>query len=75
MYKLCSHISIQQGTPEERAETMCKLPIKSLLHLLNCLPLDPFPERRFGGMYDEYMGNSLRMGITKVIEEKEETKV
>lgn len=70
MYKLCPHIDIQHGTPEERADTTCKLPTKSLLHLLNCLPLDPLPSREFVSERGEYMGNSLRMGISKLIEEK-----
>ena len=70
MYELCLHISVQQGTPEERSDTICKLPTKSLLHLLNCLPLDPLPGREFAGNHDSYMGNSLRMGVSKVIEER-----
>ncbi len=69
MYKrLCIHITIGQGTPEERADTVSKLPIKKLLHLLNCLPLDPLPSKTFKG--EPYMVNSLRMGVSQVIEER-----
>ncbi|KKM28248.1 hypothetical protein LCGC14_1566620 [marine sediment metagenome] len=70
MYKVCPHIHIQHGTPEERADTINKLPTKSLLHLLNCLPLDPLPPERLVDNGSAYMVNSLRMGISKVIEER-----
>ncbi len=66
MYELCIHIAIKQGTPEERTDEASKLPIKSLLHLLNCLPLDPLPSKAFKG--EPYMVNSLRIAISKVIE-------
>ena len=70
MYELCYHISIQHGTPEERADTICKLSTESLLHLLNCLPLDPLPSRELVAKGEPYMGGGLRMGVSKVIEER-----
>ena len=70
MYRLCPHVDIRDGTPEERADIICGLSIRSLLHVLNCIPLDPLPPRESVAQGEAYMMNSLRMGITKVIEEK-----
>ncbi len=70
MYRLCRHIAVEQGTPEERADTISKLPVKSLLHLLNCLPLDSLSAKEGVFKGEPYMLNSLRMGISKVIEER-----
>ena len=70
MYKLCPHIDIIDGTPEDKADAISRLSIKSLLHLLNCLPLDPLPPCESVGPGEAYMVNSLRIGVVKVIEEK-----
>ena len=70
MYKLCPHIDIEHGTPDERADTVHRLPTRSLLHLLNCIPLDPLPQQEFAGERNEYMANSLRIAISQIIRER-----